>query len=99
VSTDTDAERTRLLQTIEADLAGVRQAMERLDAGTYFTCATCGASLDEVALSDRPTLQHCQTCVDAALDASASRQPADAPTDATDPSAGDRTAAPDQGNE
>jgi RNA polymerase-binding transcription factor DksA len=61
--TDADAERNRLLDTIEGDLAGVTIAMERLDADTYFSCASCAAPLDDDALVAQPTLRLCPNCV------------------------------------
>jgi RNA polymerase-binding transcription factor DksA len=60
--TDADAERTRLLDTIEGDLAGVSSAMERLDADTYFACASCATPLSDEALALQPTLSLCPTC-------------------------------------
>jgi RNA polymerase-binding transcription factor DksA len=61
--TDADAERTRLLDTIEGDLAGVTAAMERLDADTYFSCASCAVPLDDDALVALPTLRLCPSCM------------------------------------
>jgi RNA polymerase-binding transcription factor DksA len=65
VSTDADMERTRLFDAIEGDLAGVSTAMERLDGGTYFTCATCENPLADEALAENPTLSLCHSCQNA----------------------------------
>lgn len=63
MTTDADIERNQLFDAIEHDLAGVRNAMERLDGGTYFTCATCDAPLADDALADQPTLSLCPNCL------------------------------------
>lgn len=55
-------DRTRLFDTIERDLAGVSQAMERLDGGTYFTCEGCGGPLTDDVLADSATLSRCPNC-------------------------------------
>jgi RNA polymerase-binding transcription factor DksA len=65
VSTEADIERTRLFDAIEGDLAGVSMAMERLDGGTYFTCATCEKPLADEALAQNPTLSLCPSCQNA----------------------------------
>ena len=62
MSTDADNDRTRLFDSIEGDLAGVSRAMERLDGGTYFMCASCNGPLADDALTENPTLSHCPTC-------------------------------------
>jgi RNA polymerase-binding transcription factor DksA len=62
VTTDADAERNRLFDTIERDLAGVSRAMERLDGGTYFDCESCGAPVAEDLLSESPTTSRCPNC-------------------------------------
>ena len=43
------------LDRIEADLADVDIALERLDAGTYWTCEITGAPIDDNTLAARPT--------------------------------------------
>jgi RNA polymerase-binding transcription factor DksA len=65
VSTEADMERTRLFDVIEGDLAGVSTAMERLDGGTYFTCATCENALADEALAQNPMLSLCPSCQNA----------------------------------
>jgi RNA polymerase-binding transcription factor DksA len=54
-----DAERDRLLDTIETDLADVELSLARLDADTYFTCERCGRPLPESVLAERPTARTC----------------------------------------
>ena len=44
---------------IEATLQGVDHALERLRAGTYRTCATCAAPLDEATLAADPLVSQC----------------------------------------
>ena len=51
-----------MFDAIEGDLAGVSKAMERLDGGTYFTCAMCENPLSDEALAERPTLSLCPSC-------------------------------------
>jgi DnaK suppressor protein len=57
-----DDARTRLLDAVEADLEGVEVALERLDAGTYFTCERCGDPMGDDWLSDHPVARVCATC-------------------------------------
>ena len=42
------------LARIAADLAGVEVALERLDAGTYWTCEVTGQALPEELLAQDP---------------------------------------------
>ena len=42
------------LDQIEADLAGVEVALERLDAGTYWTCEVTGQDLPDALLAADP---------------------------------------------
>jgi len=46
------------LDAIENDLNGVERAMERLEAGTYFTDEVTGAQLDDGVLEQHPTARH-----------------------------------------
>ena len=47
------------LARIEAELADVARALERLDEGTYGTCAACGTALDDGVLAADPTASRC----------------------------------------
>ena len=47
------------LSGAEAELEAVAEALERLDAGTYGTCAVCGATLAGDRLVADPTLRTC----------------------------------------
>jgi len=44
---------------IEATLANVDRALERLRAGTYRQCQVCGREIDESDLIAHPLLRHC----------------------------------------
>jgi RNA polymerase-binding transcription factor DksA len=46
------------LDAIEKDLTEVEQAMERLEAGTYFTDELTGEPLDAAVLEAKPTARH-----------------------------------------
>lgn len=49
--------------TVEAELDGVELALERLDRGTYGTCAKCGAPLSDELLAAHPLSVECvPTC-------------------------------------
>jgi RNA polymerase-binding transcription factor DksA len=52
-STDTGAGGAEL-DRIEADLSGVEVALDRLDAGTYWTCEVTGERLPETLLATDP---------------------------------------------
>ncbi len=45
--------------SIEATLASVDRALERLRAGTYRQCQVCGRAIDEADLVADPLLSHC----------------------------------------
>lgn len=47
------------LDRVEADLAGVDVALERLDAGTYGRCEACGEPIAEERLAVSPTTPFC----------------------------------------
>ena len=57
-----DEDRTRLLDSLETDLAEVELALARLDAGTYETCEICGGPIPDEELVTAPTARHCTTC-------------------------------------
>ena len=46
------------LDAIEANLNDVEVALERLEAGTYFTDEISGSALSEALLSANPTARH-----------------------------------------
>jgi RNA polymerase-binding transcription factor DksA len=62
---DTDTDRARLFDGIEADLAGVEAALGRLDGGAYFTCAGCDGPLSDDWLAQHPVAQRCEACTSA----------------------------------
>ena len=57
-----DGDRSTVFDGIEHDLDGVEVALARLNAGTYFSCETCGAPLDPHALLDHPVARRCAAC-------------------------------------
>ncbi|MGH9129275.1 MAG: TraR/DksA family transcriptional regulator [Acidimicrobiales bacterium] len=44
---------------LEAELAGVERALERLDEGTYGLCGVCGNAISEEVLASSPTATLC----------------------------------------
>lgn len=50
------------LEHIEAELAGVDAALQRLDDGTYGSCTACGTAIDDDTLAADPTATLCATC-------------------------------------
>ena len=53
------------LRDLAAQLDGVEAAMQRLDAGTYGVCESCGEPLEDERLEGDPTQTRCSTCVEA----------------------------------
>ncbi|GAC1363351.1 MAG: TraR/DksA C4-type zinc finger protein [Actinomycetota bacterium] len=51
-----------LLTHAHARLAGVDRALERLQAGSYGRCASCGRKIAPERLAARPVAQHCVGC-------------------------------------
>jgi RNA polymerase-binding transcription factor DksA len=47
------------LDRIEAELADVARALERLDEGTYGTCEACGTALADEQLASAPAARFC----------------------------------------
>jgi len=45
-----------------ADIAGIRQALARLDAGTYGHCVDCGGDIAQARLVALPTAARCIDC-------------------------------------
>ncbi|MCZ8518794.1 MULTISPECIES: TraR/DksA C4-type zinc finger protein [Paenibacillus] len=48
-----------LLENAERHLTGVNEALERMDAGDYGTCRTCGTSISFERLQAIPTTMYC----------------------------------------
>lgn len=61
VGTETfDRERDlSILEQVEAELADVEHALERLTAGTYGTCEACGKPIDDARLEAQPAARFC----------------------------------------
>ena len=62
MAADDDEGRDALLVQVELDLAGVEDALRRLDDGRYGRCDGCGEALDDELLARRPTAVRCGTC-------------------------------------
>jgi RNA polymerase-binding transcription factor DksA len=61
VATDT-FERSRdvsIAQRVEAELADVARAFQRINEGTYGTCEACGRQVDEARLQVLPATRFC----------------------------------------
>jgi RNA polymerase-binding transcription factor DksA len=48
-----------ILEQVQAELADVDRALERLDQGTYGTCDVCGGTIDDDRLSAMPAARFC----------------------------------------
>ena len=46
-------------ESLEAELALVDEALERVDAGTYGQCVICGRSIGDERLAARPMARYC----------------------------------------
>jgi RNA polymerase-binding transcription factor DksA len=57
-----DDERTRLLTTMETELADVELALARLDAGTYEQCEVCEGAIDEATRATNAAGRRCHAC-------------------------------------
>jgi RNA polymerase-binding transcription factor DksA len=61
-----EAENDDVLERLDAatrlEVAAIRAAIQRLDAGTYTVCAKCGRRIDERRLRAMPTTTTCLTC-------------------------------------
>jgi len=49
----------QLASALREELDGVEGALERLDAGTYGLCDTCGNTIDDAVLADAPQARSC----------------------------------------
>lgn len=49
----------------QAEISGIRQAMARIDAGTYGICVTCGDRISEKRLDLLPHSSVCRGCAGA----------------------------------
>lgn len=49
-----------VLTTVEAELADVERALERLDEGSYGTCQVCGGSIGDSRLALAPATSVCE---------------------------------------
>ena len=55
-----------LVRQGQAHLREIDQAVERLDAGTYGVCETCGARIGDGRLEARPVARTCIRCASSA---------------------------------
>jgi len=50
------------IEVVEAQRARVREALQRLDSGTYGQCVDCGRALPDERLEARPEAERCVEC-------------------------------------
>jgi RNA polymerase-binding transcription factor DksA len=55
-----------ILEQVEAELADVERALQRLDDGTYGTCEVCAAPIGDERLAVHPAARFCLTHQEAA---------------------------------
>jgi len=55
---------TGLAEAAASELQQVDDALARLDAGTYGTCANCGEAIPVARLEVRPFATHCVRCAE-----------------------------------
>jgi RNA polymerase-binding transcription factor DksA len=48
-----------ILEQVQAELADVDRALERLDGGTYGSCQACGGPIDDERLAVMPAARFC----------------------------------------
>jgi len=48
-----------ILEQVEAELADVERALQRLDEGTYGTCEACGGAIGDERLAAAPAARFC----------------------------------------
>lgn len=48
-----------ILQQVEAELADVERALDRVEAGTYGTCEACGKPIGQARLKAKPAARFC----------------------------------------
>ena len=48
-----------ILEQVEAELADVEHALERLENGSYGTCEACGEPIDDARLEAQPAARFC----------------------------------------
>ena len=62
----TELENEEVLQRLDeetlAEVEQIRQALERMDAGTYGTCAKCGGEIGDARLAAIPSALTCVGC-------------------------------------
>jgi DnaK suppressor protein len=51
-----------MLAVVDGQRGQVREALARLDAGTYGTCVACGTTLPDERLEARPEAARCVNC-------------------------------------
>lgn len=59
------SERTEVLglvDTLKTQLSDVDAAVEKLDAGTYGVCESCGKEIGSARMEGRPTSRYCVDC-------------------------------------
>ena len=51
-----------LIETLRIQLTDVDAAVEKLDAGTYGVCQSCGKDISAARMEGRPTSRYCVDC-------------------------------------
>lgn len=51
-----------LIETLRIQLTDVDAAVEKLDAGTYGVCQSCGKDIGAARMEGRPTSRYCVDC-------------------------------------
>jgi RNA polymerase-binding protein DksA len=62
----TESENEEVLERLSLaereELVGIRRALERIEAGTYSVCASCGKEIPHSRLEALPFTTHCVQC-------------------------------------
>ena len=62
----TELENEEVLQALDQDslteVRQIREALQRIDDGTYAVCARCGQTIDAARLTAIPSTTTCRTC-------------------------------------
>jgi DnaK suppressor protein len=64
----TDLFDQRAIDALEAEIADIGRALERLADGSYGTCEVCASPLGASLLAERPAARHCAAHLPIALD-------------------------------
>ncbi len=62
ISPDDEARTRLVVDSIRDDVRRIRNALARLETGTYGQCVTCGSMITRERLEAIPTADHCARC-------------------------------------